>query len=71
MDDHKWVQKEVKQNQFSNKRLGIRFGKILEQLARGFGRSIPFACQDWGNTKAAYRFLSNERVNETEILGGQ
>ena len=28
------------------------------------------ACQDWANTKAAYRFLSNGRVNETAILAG-
>jgi hypothetical protein len=25
------------------------------------------ACQDWANTKAAYRFLSNERVSEDSI----
>ncbi len=28
------------------------------------------ACQDWANTKAAYRFLSNERVSEEDILTG-
>jgi len=28
------------------------------------------ACQDWANTKAAYRFLSNERVDEYQILAG-
>jgi hypothetical protein len=28
------------------------------------------ACQDWANTKAAYRFLSNERVREDSILAG-
>ena len=27
-------------------------------------------CQDWANTKAAYRFLSNQRVTEAEILSG-
>lgn len=36
----------------------------------GLGESIPFACQDWANTKAAYRFFSNDRVNEKEILEG-
>ena len=34
------------------------------------GQSIPFACQDWANTKAAYRFLSNSRVTEADILAG-
>ena len=28
------------------------------------------ACQDWLNTKAAYRFFDNERVNEKDILAG-
>ncbi len=27
-------------------------------------------CQDWANTKAAYRFLANARVNEADILAG-
>jgi hypothetical protein len=34
------------------------------------GQSIPFACQDWSNAKAAYRFLSNDRVSEADILAG-
>jgi hypothetical protein len=34
------------------------------------GASIPLACQDWANTKAAYRFFSNDRINEAEILAG-
>ena len=28
------------------------------------------ACQDWAATKAAYRFLDNDRVNEQKILAG-
>jgi hypothetical protein len=34
------------------------------------GQTIPFVCQDWANTKAAYRFFSNERVDEEAILSG-
>lgn len=34
------------------------------------GASIPAACQDWANTKAAYRFFSNPSVAEQEILAG-
>ncbi|WP_349253271.1 transposase DNA-binding-containing protein [Bradyrhizobium sp. CB3481] len=34
------------------------------------GQSIPLVCQDWTNTKAAYRFFSNERINEADILCG-
>jgi hypothetical protein len=43
---------------------------VLERLWSGIGQTIPFACQDWSSTKAAYRFLSNERVSEQEILSG-
>jgi hypothetical protein len=39
-------------------------------LGRKLGQSIPLACQDWTNTKAAYRFLANRRVTEGPILAG-
>jgi hypothetical protein len=44
--------------------------KLLERMDGAMGASIPLACQDWANTKAAYRFFSNERVSEAEILAG-
>lgn len=34
------------------------------------GESIPFACQDWANPKAASRFVANHRSSAGEILGG-
>jgi hypothetical protein len=34
------------------------------------GQSIPLVCQDWANTKAAYRFFSSDRVSEADILAG-
>ncbi|HVA89338.1 MAG TPA: transposase DNA-binding-containing protein, partial [Chloroflexota bacterium] len=36
----------------------------------GWGPAFPGACQDWAAVKAAYRFLSNPRVSEAEILAG-
>src|SRR5947209_9738833 len=56
--------------QFEDARLGRRFQKLVRQLETRLGQSIPLACQDWTNTKAAYRFLSNRRVNEEPILAG-
>jgi Transposase DNA-binding len=44
--------------------------KLLAHLAEHIGGSIPWASQDWANTKAAYRFFSNPRISEEEILGG-
>jgi hypothetical protein len=43
---------------------------LVERLSEGVGETIPMACQDWANTKAAYRFLSNPRVGEEDILAG-
>jgi hypothetical protein len=43
---------------------------LLEQMGDAVGESVPMACQDWANAKAAYRFFSNERVNEADILSG-
>lgn len=34
------------------------------------GQPLPLACEDWANTKAAYRFLSNNSVSEEQILAG-
>jgi hypothetical protein len=65
-----WIDQELAGCQFKDMRLGKRFRKLLEQLSDGTGESIPFACQDWANTKAAYRFLANERVKEDTILAG-
>ena len=44
--------------------------QLVEQMEAGFGESILLACQDWANTKAAYRFFSNDRVSEEDILRG-
>src|SRR3989304_4193730 len=67
--DH-WTAGEVDETAFKDVRLGRRFGQLLRQVGDGMGESIPFACQDWANTKAAYRFFANDRVEECEILSG-
>jgi len=65
-----WVDHEIAGCEFDDVRLGRRFRSLLEQICEAVGESIPLACQDWANTKAAYRFLSNDRVNEEDILSG-
>jgi hypothetical protein len=65
-----WSDQEVHEATFKDVRLGRRFADLLKQLGDGMGGSIPFACQDWANTKAAYRFFSNARVEEGDILSG-
>ena len=65
-----WLDTEVNTCKFKDKRIKKRFRSLLEDLWNGVGRPIPLACQDWPNTKAAYRFLSNARVAENEIMQG-
>ena len=65
-----WIDREVLGGAFPDKRLGKRFRAVLEQLANGSAESLPCACQDWANTKAAYRFFANPRVGEADILAG-
>ena len=65
-----WLEREIAGCQFQDVRHGKRFRTLVEQLSGQIGGSIPFACQDWAATKAAYRFLSNARVEEGKILAG-
>lgn len=65
-----WIDQELDENAFQDVRLGRRLRVLLSQMAQGPGQSFSLVCQDWANTKAAYRFLSNQRVSEAEILTG-
>ena len=65
-----WIDNELAGCEFADDRLKKRFRKILGRLNDGIGRSVPLACRDWANTKAAYRFFSNPRVKESDILSG-
>ena len=65
-----WIDDELAGCGFADARLEKRFRILVERLSEGMGETIPMACQDWASTKAAYRFLSNERVGEEAILAG-
>ena len=65
-----WVDRELADCESKGERLGKRFRSLLTKLSSRPGGSIPLVCQDWANTKAAYRFLDNDRVSEAEILKG-
>jgi hypothetical protein len=66
-DERARFEKEVEASEFQDARLRKRFGIVLERLWSGMSRPIPFACQDWASTKAAYRFLSNDRGGEQDM----
>jgi hypothetical protein len=65
-----WVQKEGVGGDFGDRRLGKRCEKVFAALSERIGSSLSVACQNWANTKAADRFLANERVSEREMLPG-
>ncbi|WP_247363324.1 MULTISPECIES: transposase DNA-binding-containing protein [unclassified Bradyrhizobium] len=65
-----WIDRESSGCEFRDARLGDRFRKLLTQIGSAMGQSIPLVCQDWANTKAAYRFFSNDGVTEADILAG-
>jgi hypothetical protein len=65
-----WIESELGSCDFGDARLSQRLCGLTHSLIKSVGSPIPLACQDWANTKAAYRFLSNGRVNEQAILQG-
>jgi hypothetical protein len=65
-----WFDREVAGCGLADGRLTKRLRKLLELMGGAMGGSLPLACQDWANTKAAYRFFSNDRVSEADILSG-
>jgi hypothetical protein len=65
-----WVERELRGCEFPDQRLKTRLGKVLDKLGHTIGATLPTVCQDWAATKAAYRFFSNPRVNESIILAG-
>ena len=65
-----WSADELDVGAFKDLRLGRRCIELLRRLSEGMGGTIPLACQDWANTKAAYRFFANPKVEEGDILSG-
>lgn len=70
LPDKAWIEQEVGGCNFKDVRLAKRFTKLLGMMTAGIGESVPYACQDWANTKAAYRFFSNAEVSEEQIMAG-
>lgn len=66
----KWIENEVVGCEFQDARHGKRLQQLLEQLSCKVGAATPWVCQDWANTKAAYRFFGNDRISEANILAG-
>src|SRR5215218_10317245 len=68
--DQTWIEEEMAGCQFGDQRLKPRATTIVGQIFGKLGESIPAACQDYANAKAAYRFFDNDSVSEAHILSG-
>jgi hypothetical protein len=51
-----WFDREVTGCGLADERLTKRLRKLLELMGGAMGGSLPLACQDWANTKAAIVF---------------
>ena len=65
-----WFDEELSGCRLGDGRLDRRLRQLVQRMDAEFGETIPLACQDCANPKAAYRFFSNERVSEEDILRG-
>ncbi len=59
---------ELMEARFGDERLNKRLIKIIENLSENPTKSIPEACQTWGETRAIYRFWDNRKVTPELIL---
>lgn len=58
-DKTKWLEDGLARSGLKDIRLQKRFRNLLEQLWDGLGQTIPFACQDWANTKTVTLITQN------------
>ena len=63
-----WVNAEFTKISCGDKRLNTRLKSLVHSFFKRPNSSISNSCRGWDETKAAYRFLSNEKVNKEKIL---
>jgi hypothetical protein len=63
-----WAEEELTGIDLGDNRLNKRAIKLLEDLSSQPSTSIPARCHGWAETTAAYRFMSNERVNDQNLI---
>jgi len=66
--DISWTVEEFSKVSFQDKRLNKRCQKIASDLEQQPSEPINQACDDWADTKAAYRFFDNPKVTAEKIV---
>ena len=67
-DQGGWAAEELAEVDLGDKRLNARLIKVCDRFSESPESPINQACTDWAETKGAYRFFQNERVDVGEIL---
>lgn len=65
---YKWAENELKQCDLGDKRLNQRLIRLADSFSKTPESPINQACQNWADTKAAYRFFQNENVSHQKVL---
>ena len=63
-----WATEEFSKIRLKDKRLNQRCQKLASVLEQQSTQPINQACEDWADTKAAYRFFDNPKISPDEIL---
>ena len=63
-----WVEEEFEALDLGDPRRDRRAKALLKRLAAKPTESIPGACDGWGETIGAYRFLGNPEIDWTEVM---
>lgn len=67
-DEVGWAAEEFFDVDLDDKRLDRRCQALVEKLGKQPMASINQACEDWSDSKAAYRFVDNEKVSARKLL---
>jgi hypothetical protein len=68
MEGGSWAEIEFDEADLGDRRLSARLIDLAGRLAEEPSQSLPEACADGAQLKAAYRFFSNEKVTPSPIL---
>lgn len=63
-----WASDEFKEADLGDKRLNDRLIKLCDSFSESPESPINKACEDWSETKAAYRFFQNDRISSEKIM---
>lgn len=63
-----WAEDEFRDLDLGDERLNRRWCKLTSAIYSHPMNSIQKSCESWGDTKAAYRLFSNDKVDKEKIL---